>query len=205
MRNRRNTTHNPLNSPPQHAPNTIHNPLRERPTHMAQSFNATLDEFLDQTVNLGTPLDTKLSLVPECETRGTIISVTPRKYFNEDEGEWRANINVMFLCTDPKIKEETELDEPKAQLTIRLDTAKSWDGNGNPPLESGKNKNIGLGRFLTALKINDGRKWKWSQFIHEDLWIRTAKPYNEQSPYADVAAVASDEDGVKRPTRTARR
>ncbi len=173
---------------------------------MAQSFRDTLDEFLDQTVDFtGEILSTKLELVPECETKGTIIAVTLRKYFNEDEGEWRANVVVMFLCTDPKIREETELEEPKAQLTIRLDTMKSWDGNGNPPLERGKNKNIGLARLLEALQMNDGRKWKWSQFLHEVLWIRTAKPYNEQSSYADVAMVGNKEDDVKRPTRTARR
>lgn len=168
---------------------------------MAQSFRESLDEFLDQSIDPGgESLPTKIELVPECETRGTIVGITPRKFQNDD-GEWRAIVEVMFSISDPSIKEETGLDDPRARYTIFLDVQKGWNGEGNPPLETGRNKNVGLGRLLEGLGLNDGRKFKWSMFMHEDAWIRVVKPRNlEQATYSDVAAIGRDEDSVKRPS-----
>lgn len=167
---------------------------------MARSFSEGMEEFLDATYDLGgEALPTRIELVPPCETKGTITDIALRKFpSRQDEGEFQALVNIMFTINDPNIKEETGLDEPRVQYTIRLDTERGWDGNGNPPLVHGKNKNVGLGRFLTAMGMNDGRKWKWSTFMHEECWIKVQKPYNPESPYSEVAMVGATEDDVKR-------
>ncbi len=185
-------------------PSTTTTPTHTTTTHttrkpMAQSsFRESLDEFLDSTIDPGgESLPIKIEVVPECETRGTISSITLRKFQNEDQ-EWRAIVEVMFSCTDPAIKEETGLDDPRARYTIFLDTVKGWDGEGNPPLDFGRNKNVGLGRLREGLGTNDGRKFKWSSFMHEEAWIRVAKPRTEMDAFSSVVAIGKDESDVKR-------
>jgi hypothetical protein len=170
---------------------------------MANSFRESMDEFLDQTVDPGSPegLPTKIELVPEGEYKGSVVNIVPRKFQNDD-GEWRAIVEMTFLIDSPEVKEETQLDEPRVRYTIFLDTPKDWDGNGNPPLEFGRNKNVQLGRLLEGFAMNDGRKFKWSSFMHEDAWLRVVKPRNpEQAMFADVAAIGVDHDSVKKQTR----
>src|SRR6266446_2232664 len=153
MRNRRNATTSSISTTP--TPNTTHSPPRERHTPMPQSFAATLDEFLDTTVDPGgDALPTKIELVPECETRATVQGINLRKFQNDDN-EWRAIVEVMFSCTDPRVKEETGLDDPRVRYTMFLDVMKNWDGNGNPPLEFGRNKNVQLARLLEGFGMND--------------------------------------------------
>ncbi len=207
MKNRRNTTQSSNPSSPHHAPNdtTHNNPPRERHTPMAQSFAATLDEFLDTTVDPGgDALPTKIELVPECETRATVQGINLRKFQNDDN-EWRAIVEVMFSCNDPAIKEETGLDDPRVRYTMFLDVMKNWDGNGNPPLEFGRNKNVQLARLLEGFGMNDGRKFKWSSLIHEDAWVRVVKPRNlDQAMFSDVAAIGQDQTSVTRPAKQRR-
>lgn len=166
---------------------------------MAQSaFQTTLDEFIDQTYNFGEAFPTRIELVPDGEYKATVSSITYRVFpSNREEGEFAAVVNMMFSINDPEVREATGLDDPKAQLRVNLDTKKGWDGNGNPPLEFGKNKNIYVGRLLEAFGMNDSRPWKWSMFEHEDCYVRVGKPFNPDSPYSDVKAVGRDLEDVQ--------
>ncbi len=166
---------------------------------MAQSYKESLDEFMDQTIDPGEALPTKIELVPEGEMKGTVISINARRFQNSDDGVWRAVVEMMFSIDDPQVKEDTGLEDPRVRLSIFLDTLKDWDGLGAPPLDFGRNKNVALGRLLEGFGMNDGRKFKWPMFMHEDAWLRVVKPKNlEQSMYSDVAMVGRTQDSVKR-------
>ncbi len=163
---------------------------------MAQSYNDTLDEFLDQGYDLG-ELDTKISVVPQdTVSRGTVVGIRPIKYQN-DEGEWNALVEMMYSLNDPEIKESTQLDDPRVTHTFRVDIAdKNWDGNGLIPLASGPNKNVELGKVLKAFRLN-GKPWKWSSFKNEEACVRVGRPRREEDRYAPVVAVGLNEDDVK--------
>ena len=107
-------------------------------------------------------------------------------------------VEYTFIINDPKVKEELNLDEPKAVYLLGLDTKKGWDGKGKPPLAPpGPNRNVYLGRWLDAFRMNDGRKFDLlTSFAHEDCWIRIGRS-NDDDRYARVVFVAPTEDAVK--------
>jgi hypothetical protein len=166
---------------------------------MAQSFRESLDEFLDQTVDpSGESLPTKIELIPEgTECKGTVTGIRPIAYQNADSGEWNAMAEIMYSIDSPEVKEETGLDDPRAVQILRLDVRRDWDGRGSPPLEFGRNKNVDLGKLLTAFGMNDGRKFKWSSFMHEDAYLRIGRPRREEDRYAPVSMVGREPDDVK--------
>lgn len=171
---------------------------------MAQSFRDSLDEFMDQTVNLGEALPTKIELVPDgTEAKGTVVAIRPIKYQNDD-GEFQALVEFTYSIDDPEVKEETQLEDPRVTHIVRLDVTKDWDGNGNPPLASGRNKNVDLGKVLEAFRMNDGRPFKWSLFMHESAYVRVGRPRREEDRFAPVVMVGHDADDVKRPTKAKR-
>ena len=65
----------------------------------------------------------------------------------------RAVMDVTWLILDEDVKKETELERPTCRQGFFLEV------NDKGGLERGKNKNVGLGRLLEALGINQGDKW----------------------------------------------
>src|SRR6266550_1545369 len=107
---------------------------------MRSTFN--VDEFLQTTIDPeGIVLDTKTSFVPAGEYPLELVGLSPREI--EQEGRQRRLVEALFLVTDPAVKEAMNLDDPRARMTVWLDTEP--DGS----LAIGKNKNVQLGRLLT--------------------------------------------------------
>ncbi len=171
---------------------------------MAQSaFQADLDQFLQQTIDPeGESFQTKIDFVADGEYQAEITGLAPRKF--QQEGEWRGLVEVTWSILDPNVKESMQLDDPRARQTIFLDLKKGWNGEGMFPLDIGRNKNTVLGRLLSALRMNDGKKFSWAKLMHEQAWVRVRKPRNEeQSLFADVVMVSSAKDGFPGATRKA--
>ncbi len=164
---------------------------------MAQSYNETLDEFLDMDYNIG-ELDTKMSLVPpDTVSRSTIVNVRPIIYQDKTTGEYNAMIEMMHSLDSPEVKEDSEIEDPHAVHLIRLDIKdpKSWDGNLPIPLASGKNKNIELGKALSAYGMN-GKPWKWSHFKNQSGFARTGRSRRDDDRFAPIVAVGSSSEDV---------
>lgn len=164
---------------------------------MAQSFRESLDEIMDQDINPGGPLPTKIEMVPEgTVTKGTLVGIRPIVYQNNESGEWNAMFEFTYSINDPEVKEETGLEDPRVVHIVRLDVRKNWDGKGAPPLDFGRNKNVELGKVREAFGSNDAKPFKLNDFMLEDVWLRVGRPRREEDRYAPVAMLGENEEDV---------
>jgi hypothetical protein len=166
---------------------------------MAQSFQDTLDDVSYNPE--GKSFHTKMTLVPDGTEAKATVCPEPRLIVFADKnnpGEHRAMMEYTFVINDQEVKEQLNLDEPKAVYLLGLDTVKGWDGVGKPPLAPpGPNRNVYLGRWLDAFRMNDGRTFDlMTSFAHEDCWVVIGRS-NEDDRYARIARVGPTEDAVK--------
>ena len=130
--------------------------------------------------------DTSFARVPPGEYSAMIDDVKVRKV-NTDDGE-RAVMDVTWLIIDEDVKKETELERPTCRQGFFLDV------NDKGGLERGKNKNVGLGRLLEALGIDQGDKWSPEGLKSSMAVVRVEHKPNKddpENPYANVTRVAA--------------
>ena len=109
------------------------------------------------------------------------------KKVNTEEGE-RAVMDVTWHILDEDVKKETELEKPTVRQGIFLDINKKGG------LDRGKNKNVGLGRLLDALGINDGKPWSPETLLGSQAVIRVEHKPNKDdadNPFVNVTKVAA--------------
>jgi hypothetical protein len=164
---------------------------------MAQSFRESLDEIMDQTIDPGEALPTKIEMVPEgTVAEATVVGIRPIVYQSGDDGSWNAMYEFTYSINDPSVKEETQLEDPRVVHIVRLDVRKDWDGKGAPPLTFGPNKNVELGKVREAFGTNTAKPFKLSDFMHETTWLRVGRPRREEDRYAPVVMLGHDEEDV---------
>ena len=129
---------------------------------------------------------TSYARVPAGEYSAMIDDVKVRKV-NTDDGE-QAVMDVTWLILDEEVKKDTELERPTCRQGFFLDI------NEKGGLERGKNKNVGLGRMLEALGMDQGDKWSPAGLKGSLATIRVEHKPNKddpENPYANVTRVAA--------------
>lgn len=104
--------------------------------------------FLTQQT-LDTKLETQFSPIPAGEYVAMIQKIDAREQPKPDgTGVWTI-LEVSWQVDDARAREATGMATPTVRDSVFLDVA-------NGKLETGKNKNIGLGRLLDAVGIGPG-------------------------------------------------
>ena len=130
--------------------------------------------------------ETSYARVPAGEYSAMIDDVKVRK-INTADGE-QAVMDVTWLILDEDVKRETELERPTCRQGFFLDV------NDKGGLERGKNKNIGIGRLLEALRMDKGAKWSPEGLKSSLATVRVEHKPNKddpENPYANVTRVAA--------------
>lgn len=107
------------------------------------------DTFMDSTIT--EPNSTKVEAVPPGEYRATIDeTIKPPRSVTGKDGTEYIFFEVMWNIDDQGLKDKLGRDKLQVRQSIRLDITD--DG----ALDTGKGKNVGLGRLREALGMNDG-------------------------------------------------
>lgn len=97
-------------------------------------------------------------------------------------------LNVTWKIDDQGVRDETGLEEPSVRQTLWLDLT---PGGG---LDSGKGKNVGLGKLREALGQNTpGQPWSPGMLVGQVAMVQVGHRSGKEpgEVYADVKAVAA--------------
>jgi hypothetical protein len=96
-------------------------------------------------------------------------------------------LNVIWSIDDQEVKDFTGMDDPTCRQSIWLDV------NASGGLESGANKNVGLGKLRAALGQNDGSPWSPNHMVGQPARVLVKHTTNKDTGavYANVAQVAA--------------
>lgn len=99
-------------------------------------------------------LDTTFTAIPAGEYPGIIKEVIPGTTPNGSN-----KMDVVWLLDSEEVRSHTGMEEPTCKQTVWLDL------DANNHLQSGTNKNIGLGKLREALGQNDGSPWSPTMLV----------------------------------------
>ena len=153
---------------------------------MATTDLSTFDPDLFMGAEENSGFETVYEKVSPGEYSALIDSIKTKKV-NTVDGE-RAVMDVTWHILDEDVKKETELEKPTVRQGIFLDINKKGG------LDRGKNKNVGLGRLLDALGINDGKPWSPETLLGSRANIKVEHKPNKddpENPFVNVTKVAS--------------
>lgn len=139
-------------------------------------MNAVFDaqSFLNQAQSSG--FETKFTQVEPGEYPAQIKKLGYRTMPQKDDPSKDSHIvDITYVIEDARQKEVTGLAEPSVRQSIFLDLI---DGK----LDKSKNKNIGLGRVLEALGLNDGRDWAFNDLMGRPCMVKVEQSPNLKSP-----------------------
>jgi hypothetical protein len=158
------------------------------------SFNP--EAFLGQTVSEA--LDTQLVPVPEGIHSAQIKSLNLRKLDATSEKEERVILEVTWIALSKEAREATGLENPQVRQTIWLDT------NPSGGLDTGKGKNVGLGRLREAVGQNRaGKSWSFNHLngALADILVKHRPGRDgDENTYAEVARVTESGKADTAPT-----
>jgi hypothetical protein len=122
--------------------------------------------------------------VPEGEFQAAVASVTPRV-----TNTGKALLNIGWKVDDETVKNETGMAEPMVYQTIWLDVTESGG------LDTGKGKNVGLGKLRDALGQNKpGAPWSPGMMVGQVAIVRVGHSIDKRDNVtiqAEVKAVAA--------------
>lgn len=113
---------------------------------MNGTFNA--EAFLNQTT-LDSQLETKFTPIPAGEYTGLLIKRDAKQMPKQDGSGEFTILELTWQIDDARAKEATGMEHPTVRDSVFLDIDPATG-----KLESGKNKNVDLGRLCDALGIN---------------------------------------------------
>lgn len=145
------------------------------------SFNP--DTFLTQETDA--QLETEFVPCPAGEYQGSVDKVRPRKFTIDNEERAVLDISWLILDLDGKIEAETGMERNVVQQTLWLDV------NEQGALETGKGKNIGLGKLREALGQNkSGKKWSPGMLMGQGATVVVSEYIDkEENPRAQIKKV----------------
>lgn len=148
---------------------------------MSDVFDAA--SFLNQSHNSG--FETKFTKVEPGEYPAIIDKVGYRTAPKKDSpGEESHILDVTYFIDDARQKEVTGLDRPTVRQTVFLDIV-------GGKLDKSKNKNVTLGRLLTALGLND-REFSFNDLPGRACMVKVGQSPNTKDPtdpYVNVESV----------------
>lgn len=145
------------------------------------------DSFMATTTEAAN--DTSVAPLPPGEYRAQIEDLKVREVAGKD-GEPRFPMDVTYNILDDTAKAALGRDKVTARQTIWLDLTSQGQ------IDSGKGKNVGLGRLRAAAGLNEpGRPFAPSNLIGAVVRVTTGLRADRNDPsiqYTDVKAVGAD-------------
>lgn len=138
------------------------------------------DQFMQTETN--DVNETTYTPIPEDEYQGVIKALES----NITSGG-SAVLNITWIIDDEEVRNFTGMPEPTCRQSVWLDV------NDNGALETGPNKNIGLGRLRDALGQNDGSPWSPNMMNGQVARVMVKQTPNKDDPtiiYSNVVQVA---------------
>lgn len=121
--------------------------------------------FLSETTTEA--LDTRLTPVPPGEYSAMISKIEGRQTPNKnDPSQVYTIVDITYLIDDQSVKEATGLDQPTVRQSLFLDM------NDAGKLDTGKGKNVGLGRLREATGLNKpGEPFSFDMLMNQPVHI----------------------------------
>jgi hypothetical protein len=145
------------------------------------------DSFMSATTEAAN--DTTVAPVPPGEYRAQIEDLKTREVSGKD-GEPRYPMDVTYSILDDNVKATLGRDKVTARQTIWLDLTSQGQ------IDSGKGKNIGLGKLRAAAGLNKaGQPFAPSMLIGAVVRVTTGLRPDKNDPtiqYTDVKSVGMD-------------
>ena len=135
-------------------------------------------------------MDTQFALIPAGEYPAMVKGIDARQtQSTKDPSEMWTILDVTYAIDDQGVREETGLPEPTIRQSIFLDIG------GDGKLETGKNKNVNLGRLREALGLNQpGVAFDFNQLVGQACIVAVKHNPDKNDPdtvYANVSKVAA--------------
>lgn len=150
----------------------------------------TFDPASFLTQETSDQMDTQFILIPAGEYPALIKSVDARQQQNPNEPTqlWTI-LDVTYAIDDQGVREETGLPQPTIRQSIFLDLTE--DGK----LDTGKGKNVNLGRLREAVGLNQpGQAFSFGSLAGQACVVAVAHNPDKKDPdviYANVKKVAA--------------
>jgi len=135
-------------------------------------------------------MDTKFTPIPAGEYPAMIKGIDARQQpSTKDPSEVWTILDVTYAIDDEGVREETGLPEPTIRQSIFLDL------NESGQLDTGKGKNVNLGRLREATGLNQaGQAFSFQQLVGQACIVAVKHNPDKNDPeiiYANVSKVAA--------------
>ncbi len=144
------------------------------------------DEFLAQTTT--EQMDTRFPSIPPGEYPAIIDGIAVRQQPGKDDPtKLFTLLDVTYAIDDAGVKAATGLVKPTIRQTVFLDL------NDAGQLDTGKSKNVNLGRLREALGLNvAGQAFSFQNLVGQACVVKTKLSPNKndpENPYSNVEKV----------------
>lgn len=135
-------------------------------------------------------MDTQFILIPAGEYPAMIKDVAARQQQNPNDPAilWTI-LDVTYAIDDAGVREETQLPEPTIRQSIFLDLSE------DNKLDTGKGKNVNLGRLREAVGLNQpGQAFSFGALVGQACVVAVKHTPDKKDPeitYANVNKVAA--------------
>jgi len=143
---------------------------------------STFDPDLFMNTQTTDANDTKFVPIPEGEYPAYVDNIEARRAGDKPV------LELKWVINDEGVRAETGLEKPMVRQTIWLDLTEQGG------LDSGKGKNIGLGKVREALGQNQsGRPWSPGMLIGANAFVKVGHRAGKEpgEVFADVKAVTA--------------
>jgi len=149
----------------------------------------TFDPASFLTQETSDQMDTQFVLIPAGEYPAMISKVDARQQQStKDPAEVWTILDITYVIDDQGVREETGLPEPSIRQSLFLDL----DPLGK--LDTGKGKNVNLGRLREAVGLNQpGQAFSFGALLGQACIVAVAHTPDKKDPeitYANVKKVA---------------
>lgn len=152
---------------------------------MSENTNFDPDQFLHTSTEGA--LDTEFPVVPAAQYRAVVDDIKVKSGTmskGENVGNLWVSININWSIQDEALKEEMERDKVIVRQNVFLDV----DNQGT--IQTGKGKNVMLGRLRAAVGQNDGSAWSPAMLIGQMAEIDVAVGEYQGAPQNQIRGVA---------------
>jgi hypothetical protein len=136
------------------------------------------DEFMNQSVDQAN--DTHYVPIPEGDYIAIVDAVG--KPMLTDEG--RIYMHIVWHIDSENLRKSLEREKVTTRQTLWLDV----DGNGK--LDTGRGKNVPLGRLREALGLNSSGPFRYDQMVGRPAYIKVTQRKDKDEIYDGVKSVA---------------
>lgn len=146
------------------------------------------NSFLSQETS--DQMDTQFVLIPAGEYPALVKSIDARQTPNtKDPSETWTILDITYAIDDATVREETGLPEPTIRQSIFLDL------NEQGQIDSGKGKNVNLGRLREACGLNQpGQAFSFGLLVGQACIVAVKHTPDKTDPektYANVSKVGA--------------